>query len=629
MTLWPFTALLALALTGTTAQADTYDERPQTLTPVTAHRNYERRVVDIEMRDGTKLHTVIVLPKRAKQAAMLLTRTPYGAEGMTAKTASNDMGMILHGFDNPVDVIQDGGYIRVVQDIRGRFGSGGGFVTNRPLVSSGLNPTQVDESTDAYDTIEWLVKHVPESNGRVGIIGVSYNGFEALMALVNPHPALKVSVPINPMVDGWIGDDWFHNGAFRQWMIPAIWGTASGDSSESFVWPTADAYDAFLRAGSAGELARQHGVEQAGFWRKLTAHPAYDSFWQAQAVDKALAKEPLKVPVMLVHSLWDADDIYGAMAVYRAIKPKDTASDKVYLSIGPWTHGQSIEAGLNIGAIHWGQDTAKWWRQQVLAPFLAHHLNGKPMTVAPVTAFQSGSNEWQRLTRWPAADNRTARLYLKPGLALGFEPAPAPAQDAEYVSDPAKPVPFIDRPLRVNGEGNQWQTWLTGDQRNAASRPDVLVFVSDVLTQPVTVAGQPFVNLKASTTGSDSDWVVKLIDVYPEQIPGEPLMGGYQLPVAMDIFRGRYRESLAKAAPLKPGALLGYRFALPETNHVFQPGHRLMVQVQSSWFPLYDRNPQRFVDNIFFAQPADYIKATQKVRVAGPESSFIELPLTR
>jgi putative CocE/NonD family hydrolase len=623
-------AALAICVGAVPAIAQVYDDTPATLVPSTAGFNYERRIAEIPMRDGVRLHTVILVPKGASDAPMLMTRTPYDADGMTANVHSGNLVAALDGYDNAADIIAEGGYIRVVQDIRGKYGSKGTLVMNRPLVGNPLNPTKVDDSTDAYDTIDWLVKHVPESNGRVGVIGISYDGYEALVPLINPHPALKVAVPMNPMVDGWRGDDWFHNGAFRQTGMDYVFEQeATRDNSAPFAWNAYDLYDVFMRAGSAGELGRQHGLEQVGFWRELTQHPAYDSFWQSQAMDRILAAQPLKVPTMIVDSLWDAEDIYGALAVYRAIEPKDANNDMVYLSMGPWYHGQAIDQGRNTGDIQWDQDASKWWRYHVLAPFLAHYLKGASMDVAPVTAFQSGTNQWQRLDSWPAA-NASARLYLRPDMSAGFEAAAGPPRTADYWSDPAHPVTNTPRPSRAVGYGdNHWKAWLTTDQREYSTRPDVLTFTGGVLTAPVTVAGAPVVHLNAATSGTDSDWVVKLIDVYPDEVPGDRAMSGYQFPIAMDIFRGRYRESLAQPKALTPNVPLSYSFDLPTTNHVFLSGHRIMVQVQSSWFPLYDRNPQTFVPNIFFAKPADYVIAQQKVVVAGPQESFIELPVVR
>ncbi len=626
-------------------------ETPADFQPVTKSFDYERREAEIPMRDGVKLHTVILVPKGAKDAPILLTRTPYDADSLTSHEESSHLGPILQGYDNATDVIVEGGYIRVVQDVRGKYGSEGDYVMNRPLHGP-QNPTPVDNSTDTFDTIDWLVKNVPESNGRVGILGISYDGFLPLMALVHPHPALKVAVPMNPMVDGWRGDDWFHNGAFRQLMMSYVYGQEATRKSDTKWWRSHfDDYDTFMEAGSAGELGRRHGMEQLGFWRKILAHPSYDAFWQDQAVDKILEKEPLQVPVMLVGSLWDQEDIYGAVAVYKAIEPKDTGNDKVYLVLGPWYHGQEIKDASALGPLRWGSDTGRWFRQNVLRPFLDHYLKdgAPPMDVAPVTVFQTGRNRWEHLGSWPAgcASGCTVEpkpFYLEAGGRAGFAPPAvseastasdsSPASAAaytEYVSDPAKPVPFIHRPIapRSFDSSKSWHEWLVSDQREVSGRPDVVSFVSDVLADPVAIAGQPKVHLVASTSGTDSDWVVKLIDVYPDEVAAEPELGGYQLMVSADIFRGRYRESLETPHPLAAGEPLLYRFALPTANHVFLPGHRIMVQIQSSWFPLYDRNPQTFVPSIFWAQPEDFHKATQRIYHASGEASYLELPLVR
>ncbi len=619
--------------------SDLPSETPAKFTPVTSSFNFTRRDVMIPMRDGVKLHTVILIPEGARNAPILLTRTPYNATALTSHFPSSHLGMALQGYDNATDVILEDGYIRVVQDIRGKYGSEGDFVMNRPLHGP-LNPTPVDESTDTYDTIDWLVKNLPESNGKVGILGISYDGFLPLMALVHPHPALKVAVPMNPMVDGWMGDDWFHNGAFREQMMPYIYEQEASRSND-FAWWTShfDDYDTYLQAVSAGALGRSHGMEQLGFWRKILQHPSYDSFWSQQAMDKVLEAQPLKVPVMLVASLWDQEDIYGAIAVYKAIKPKDTGNDKVFLVMGPWHHGQEIGDGSSLGALKFNSDTGLYFRQKILRPFLAQYLkDGAPkVNISPVTAFETGANKWQHLPAWPAgcASGCTIRLtplYLEQGLKVGFTPPQAGAGGFdEYVSDPAKPVPYRVRPIMPIGYSGlrTWPQWLVDDQREASGRPDVLAFTSDVLKAPVKISGQPVVHLVASTSGTDSDWVVKLIDVYPDEVPSEETLGGYQLMVSADIFRGRYRESYAKPEAITPNKPLLYRFDLPTANHVFLPGHRIMVQIQSSWFPLYDRNPQTFVPNIFWAKPGDYRKATQRVYHEPGEESFIELPLVK
>lgn len=608
-------------------------ETPARVEPATDGFDHVRREAMIPMRDGVKLFTVILVPKGAKGAPMLLTRTPYDASALTKHAESAHLGPSLFGYDNATDVIVEGGYIRVVQDVRGKHGSEGDYVMNRPLRGP-QNPTPVDHATDTYDTIDWLVKNVPESNGRVGILGISYDGFTPLMALVDPHPALKVSVPMNPMVDGWIGDDWFHNGAFRQQGMGYIWEQEATRKSEAKWYQTHfDDYDMFLAAGSAGELGRRRGMEQVGFWRKILAHPSYDAYWRDQAVDRLLAGLPLKVPVMIVHSLWDQEDIYGAPAVYKALEPKDTANDKVFLVLGPWHHGQSIKDGSTLGPLRFGSDTALTFRREVLRPFLDQYLKeGAPKAdIPPVLAFETGTNTWRRLSSWPAGCStgcavRPTPLYLNAGAKASFTPpdASAPEFDA-YVSDPAKPVPFRARPIDEKGAG--WSRWLVDDQREASGRTDVLAFVSDVLTAPVKIAGAPVANLVASTSGTDSDWVVKVIDVHPDEVAGQPEMGGYQLMVSADIFRGRYRESLETPKAIAAGEPLVYRFALPTANHVFLPGHRIMVQVQSSWFPLYDRNPQTFVPSIFWAKPGDYRKAEQRIHHAPGRASFVELPV--
>ncbi|HEV2102293.1 MAG TPA: CocE/NonD family hydrolase [Candidatus Acidoferrum sp.] len=614
-------------------------ETPAHFQPVTKDFDYERRDAMILMRDGVKLHTVILVPKGAKNAPILLTRTPYNADDQVTHRASSHLGPALWGYDNATEVIVEDGYIRVIQDVRGKYNSEGDYVMTRPLRGP-LNPSPVDHATDTYDTIDWLIKNIPETNGKVGILGISYDGFTPLMALVNPHPALKVAIPMNPMVDGWMGDDWFHNGAFRQQNLPYIYEQEATRKNEEKWWSGVhDDYDLYMRAGSAGELGREHGMEQLGFWKKLIEHPSYDSWWQQQAMDKILAAQPLKVPTMIVDSLWDQEDIYGAPALYKALKPKDTANDKVFLVLGPWHHGQEIEDASALGALHFGSDTGTYFRQEILRPFLARYLmDGAPQSeVAPVNAFETGTNRWLKLNSWPSGcpsgcTVKPTPLYLSASLKLTFSaPAKEDAAYDEYVSNPAKPVPFRARPIQPVGytDGMTWAEWLVDDQREASGRTDVLTFISEELKEPLKISGQPIANLVASTTGTDSDWVVKLIDVYPDEVAGQPNMGGYELMVAADIFRGRYRESFENPKSIPRDTPLVYRFALPTANHVFLPGHKLMVQVQSSWFPLYDRNPQTFVPNIFWAKPDDYRKATQRIYHAPNLTSFIELPVAK
>jgi len=462
----------------------------------------------------------------------------------------------------------------------------------------------------------------------VGMLGSSYEGFTVLMALADPHPALKVAVPMSPMVDGWRGDDWFHNGAFRVNTLHYIASqtTARGAGNE-LATGVYDDYEGVLRGGSVADYAKQFGLDKLTYTKKLFEHPAYDSYWQHQALDRILGARKLKVPTMTVVGQWDQEDIYGAYAVYAALEPQDKDNKLNYLVIGPWRHSGVNYDGSGLGALKFTGDTALEFRRDTLQPFLNQYLkDGAPVAdTPPVLSYQSGTNRWQRLPAWPVtAPTRIA--YLKDGFKLDFTaPAGAGAYD-EYVADPAKPVPFVPRPVRM-GERDIWQPWLVRDQRFVADRPDVLSYVSAPLAAPMQLSGAPIVNLFAATTGTDADWVVKVIDVYPDEMANQPALGGFQLPLAMDIFRGRYRNSLEAPEAIVAGQVERYRFALPNVNHVILPGHRVMVQIQSSWFPLYDRNPQSYVPNIFHAKATDYIKATQRIYHAPEAASSVELPI--
>jgi hypothetical protein len=629
--------MVALAL-GTTAAATSAQQLPSDIpaefVPVHTSFDYTRRAVSIPMRDGVKLHAVIVAPRNASNAPILLDRTPYGAEDESSKAASAHGAMTV----SPANaMLLDAGYILVFEDVRGKYGSGGAYVNERPLVGP-LNGSGIDHSTDAYDTIDWLVKNVPNTNGRVGIAGTSYDGMMAAMALVHPHPALKAAVPENPVINTWMNDDDFHGGAFRLigYDYYYMQDAAKGDAGE--LWRDRyDDYDTFLRAGSATDFVKSRGLGQLPYVERMRQHPAYDGFWHAQALDEILPRQPQTVPTLWVSGQWDQEDQYGAAATFIAVSRNDP--DHVnHLVIGPWKHGGWAGNGATLGPIGFGEDTALWFRRHVMLPFLDEHLKtgGAPADLPPVLAFRTGDNEWQRLDHWPLAcpagcATSDQRLYLQPAGALSFAAPAAQSHEAasdSYVADPAKPVPYRLRPIRPTyAKGSTWGQWLVDDQRLFSDRPDVLTYQTPPLTRPVTIGGAPMVNLIAATTGTDGDFVVKLIDVYPDEYPDKPEMGGYQLAVSMDILRGRYRESFSEAKAITPGAPLEYRFALPHANHVFLPGHRIMVQVQSSWFPLYDRNPQTFVPNIFDAQPADYRTATQTIFHAAGQASRIELPV--
>ena len=593
--------------------------------------DYTKQVVMIPMRDGVKLYTVIVTPKSAgaaSRAPIMLTRTPYNAARRAARNVSPRMASMLpEGDDNFVAA----GYIRVFQDVRGKYGSEGDYVMTRPIRGP-LNDSAVDHATDAFDTIDWLVKNLPQSNGKVGMVGSSYEGFTVLMALAAPHPALKAAVPMSPMVDGWRGDDWFHNGAFRTNNLDYIGGqTGARGEGAQLATGIYDDYEAQLRAGSVADYAKQSGVDQLMFTKKIFEHPAYDSYWQDQALDRVLGSRPLTVPTMTVVGRWDQEDIYGAYASYAAMEKLDRSNTMNHLVVGPWRHSGVNYDGSSLGALKFTGDTAAQFRRDVMQPFFDQYLkDGAPVAATPpVWSYETGSNQWRQLARWPLVAASTP-LYLKAGGQLGFDKPAAPVDMAsnydEYVADPAKPVPFVQRPVRM-AEPNVWKPWLVADQRAFSDRTDVLSWTSAPLRAPLHIAGQPQVKLFASTSGTDADWVVKLIDVYPDEVAGQPELGGYQLGIAMDIFRGRYRQGLDKAVPIPSGQVESYRFALPNADHVFLPGHRVMVQIQSSWFPLYDRNPQTFVPNIFYARPGDYKKATQRIYHAAGMETAIELPV--
>ena len=625
-------AALSVAFTVSGAQTPPMTpDIPEKFVMPTDKHDYVKRVEMIPMRDGVKLCTVMIIPKGAKDAPILFTRTPYNAKRNAERTISIYAAATGSQLDEPF--LADG-YIRVYQDVRGKYDSEGDYVLTRPLRGP-LNSTQVDHATDAFDSIEWLVKNMKESNGRVGMIGSSYPGFTTAMALINPHPALKAAVPQSPMVDGWMGDDWFQNGAFRQVMFDWFSGQMTvKKKGEAVARESFDDYENFLRAGTAGAFARAAGLEQIPAWRKITEHPAYDDFWKEQALDKILARQPLTVPTLWVGALWDQEDIYGAIACYRATEPKDTANDMNFLALGPWRHsGVNVEQRQLGPSLKLPGDTATDFRIRVVKPFLDQRLktSGAKADTPPVLVYETGTMEWNRFTTWPVAaesgtDTKLKSLYLHAGLKLSFDAPATGAGFEEYVSDPAKPVPYVRRPVRWD-DSEQWRYWLVSDQRHVDGRPDVLTYFTEPLKTPLKISGMPMVNLFASTSGTDSDWVVKLIDVYPDVVPSDVQMGGYQLGLAMEIFRGRYRDSFEKPSRIPSNKVQRYRFELPPVNHVFLPGHRIMVQIQSSWFPLYDRNPQTYVENIFFAKPSDFRKATQRIYQTGTTASAIELPV--
>ncbi len=590
--------------------------------------DFTRREAMVPMRDGTKLYTVIFMKKGTTNGPILLSRTPYDAKGSTSRTPSESVVDVL-----PImykEFVEDG-YIIVQQDIRGLHNSQGTFVMNRPIAGP-LNNSKIDESTDAYDTIDWLVKNVPETNGRVGTIGSSYLGFLTLASEINPHPALKAAVPQSPMVDGWMGDDWFHNGAFRVggFDFAVSQSTGKAEAGASIPIGAGDDYSRYLEAGSMADYARKYNIENIPFVEKLMQNPAYTDFWSGQAVDKWMAAHPLTVPTMLEVGQWDQEDSYGAPAVYRALKDKYEGTGLLHLVIGPWRHSGANHYGYELGDLTFSGDTALQWRTQELKPFLDHFLKDGPDPHTPTAyTYATGINKWESSPRWPMGAPTPA--YLTTSNGVSFD-RPAESGHNDYVSDPAKPVPFLPRPVAMN-DADQWHGWLVHDQRFVDGRTDLLSYTSAPLTKAVHIMGPPNVDLFAATSGTDSDWVVKLIDVYPNENPEEASQGskrnmsGFELPIGIEIFRGRYVDSFAQPHALTPGKVTEYKWNLPNVDHVFLPGHKIMVQVQSSLFPLYDRNPQTYVPNIFYAKADDYRAARQSVFYGGNNASAVYLPI--
>jgi len=582
---------------------------------------FAKQEVMIPMRDGVKLYTEIYTPKDAKAPLpIFIERSPYGISA-----ADRGYSPSLYRY---ADLWLDG-YIFVLQDIRGRYGSEGKFEMNRPVYSA-TNPKAVDESTDTYDTIDWLMKNVPNNNGRAGIAGISYGGFLAAMALVNPHPALKAASEQACMGDTWMGDDFFHNGAFRLsygFEYSALMETSTENYSFSF--DQFDLFDWYLRLGTLANVNAKYFHGKIPTWNNFVSHPAYDEFWKKHALATALKQTT--VPNLNVAGWWDQEDFYGPMATYANLEKSD-AKHLNYLVVGPWNHGGwARSSGNSLGQIPFDSDTAVYYRQKVEAPWFAYWLHDKgPLPLKEALAFQTGSNTWTAFDAWPPREAEKRNLYFGDNGTLSWDAPKTDSADSfdAYVSDPAHPVPYRQKPIDMTyppDHPGSWFTWLVQDQRFVDGRSDVLTWKSEELQEDVTVAGQVTAKLFASTSGTDADWVVKLIDVYPQKVEKDWKLSGYELMVADEIFRGRYRNSFEKPEAIKAEAIIPYAIDLHTTNHVFKKGHQIMVQVQSTWFPLYDRNPQKFVPNIFEARQADYQKATEKVYRTKDNPSSVEV----
>lgn len=571
----------------------------------------------IPMRDGVRLYTQIYTPAQTtEKLPFLLLRTPYGA-GFNAQRITALLPELVAE-----------GYIIVLQDIRGRFKSEGQFVMLRQPRDP-KNKLANDDSSDAYDTIEWLLKNVPNNNGRVGMAGTSYGAWLTVMGALDPHPALKAAVQQASPADMWLGDDFHHNGAFR--LSYGLEYCYMMESSKEMTDVTTiidrlDAYEWYLGLGALSNANGKYFHERLPTWNDFVNHPDYDAFWKRQAFAPWLNR--VTVPMLNVAGWWDQEDFYGPVKIYELLERHDTAN-KNFLVIGPWNHGGwSRGDGQKLGRIDFGSATAAYYRREVQARFLAYHLKGKGTLDLPeALTFRTGANQWTRHEAWPPTRNvTTRRLYLQANGKLSFAPPPATTKPAfdSYISDPANPVPYRPRPIEVR---SGWPTWLVEDQRFVDHRPDVLTWASETLKDDVIVSGKIIANLFAATTGTDSDWIVKLIDVYPEKYAPDPKMSGFQLMIAGDVLRGRYHKSWEKPQPLVANAVTRYEIGFPANDHVFLKGHKIMVQVQSTWFPVIDRNPQRFVPNIFRAQEADFQQATQRVFRSGQHASYLAVPI--
>jgi putative CocE/NonD family hydrolase len=569
----------------------------------------------IPMRDGVRLYTQVYAPARAgERLPILLLRTPYG-------TAALDSAR--------VELTADG-YVVVLQDIRGRFKSEGQFVMLRQPRDP-KDKKAIDESTDTYDTIDWLLKHVSNNNGRVGMVGTSYGAWLTVMGMLDPHPALKAAVPQASPADMWIGDDFHHNGAFRLsygFEYAYMMESSKEITDVSSVIDRFDAYEWYLALGPLSNADAKYLHGRLPTWNDFVNHPDYDAFWKRQGFAPWLNR--VTVPTLNVAGWWDQEDFYGPLKIYELLERHDT-ENKNFLVVGPWNHGGWQRGdGQKLGRIDFGSATAAYYRREVMARFFAYYLKDKGNLDQPeALTFRTGANEWVRHDAWPPRRNVVSRqLYFQANGKLSFDPPPTTASEAfdSYISDPANPVPYRPRPIDVH---SGWTTWQVEDQRFVDHRPDVLGWTSDPLNDDVVISGKIVAHLFAATTGTDSDWIVKLIDVYPEKYSPDPKMSGYQLMIAGDVFRGRYRNGFEKPEPTVPDSVTHYEIGFPANDHVFLKGHRIMVQVQSSWFPVIDRNPQRFVSNIFLAKVSDFQRATQRVFRSGRHASYIAVPVVQ
>ena len=585
-------------------------------------QEFDIREVLIPMRDGIKLHTMICTPKQmAQPLPIIMSRTPYGIAGSVNRLRGS------------YKELADDGYIFAFQDIRGRFGSEGTFVMQRP-VRDRQDPKSIDEATDAYDTVEWLIANVPSNNGRVGQLGVSYDGWLTAMAMLEPHPALRAVSPQASPADMWLGDDFFHNGAFRlSYGFEYATSMESSKQTESFRFDRYDTFDWYLALGALSNVNANYLHGKIPTWNDFVAHPSYDDFWKRQTLVPYLTS--VRVPTLNVAGWWDQEDFYGPLRIYEVLEKHDDMNLN-FLIVGPWNHGGWYRGdGSTLGQIKFGSPTGSYFREKIQAPWFAYYLKDKGERPGfEAVTFEAGANAWRTWDDWPPKLATTEKnLYFHPDRRLSFEP-PVESTKADfdsYVSDPDHPVPYRHRPVQATyfPYGSSWSTWLVDDQRFVDDRGDVLSWESAPLEEDIPIAGKIVAHLFASTTGSDSDWIVKLIDVFPESMPEDWRMAGYQLMVANEIFRGRYHRSFERPQPIPPNEVMAYTIDLHTQNYCFKKGHRIMVQVQSTWFPLVDRNPQTFVPNIFEARAEDFQVVTQRIYRSPGYASHVTVPVVR
>ena len=587
--------------------------------------DYQRSEVMIPMRDGISLHAVILKPADiATPLPFLIQRTPYGVD-------ETDKASFSYGRPE----LARAGYIYVAEDIRGRYKSEGQFIMSKPLADH-HDPKAIDESTDTYDTVAWLLKNVAGNNGRAGFIGTSYPGFLAMMAGIDPHPAVKAISPQAPMIDVWMGDDFFHNGAFRQsYGYDYVLGLESSkqetdvDYGKDKDGKVRDGFDFFLDSRNFASLVKRPGAKILPTWALFLKHPAYDSVWSSRGVEHSL--NAVAVPTLTVGGYYDQEDMFGPQIEYSTLEPHDQ-NHQNFLVLGPWRHGSWSSSARHLGNLDYTEPIGKEYRARIEAEFFAHYLKDEPgskpssFDLEDTASFQTGSNAWKHYAHFPPKESRPTGLHLANAGLLSWRGSTTQSQTS-YLSDPANPVPYRSRPIQPTyGEGSKWYNWLTEDQRFVTSRKDVAVWKLPVLKKDLVLTGEVVADIYAATTGTDNDMVVKLIDEYPADDP-DAKMRGYQLMTNAEIFRGRYLDSFEKPAPLKTNSVREYKFSLHDVDHVFKAGHTVMVEIQSTWFPLYDRNPQTFVPNIMTAKPGAYKPATISI-YSGPEhDSTLQLPL--